>query len=509
MGLWSFYFIIKFYWFVRGYINFDAIYNFLFFFFLLLPLPGKIKNNRALKLGKNVSGIILAFLLLWHDSWLPSIHKSILFLLNEGIPLKEYLFRFFSGNVNIFEISVFILFIIFCYLANLKKIRLTPLVFMLLLIVPLREFNQPQGEVDKFLSAFFQSESKRITHFELPKNDQIGIDIVLLHVCSLSWDDLREVGLDKDPFLKQFDLLFTEFNSVTTYSNPSAIRLLKGSCGQIKHESLYQDARPECYLFDNIKHLGYETYMILNHDGIYGHFLEEVQRLGHLSSPILPTGLPAQAYNFDGSPIYDDYAVLEKWWNLRQSSGEKQAAAYYNTISLHDGAHLVGEKEWWKKDRKVQFQLSVQKIFSDFTKFIDLFKSSGRKGIILFVPEHGMALHGNRVQAPGLRDIPFPQITRVPVAIKLIGFEKYQSGVQQEIISKPTSYLSLSYLLTSLLALNSNEVDGHLVQGILNELPETDFISENEGIQIVKSHGEFFLYGKEQRWIKLSSDLIN
>ncbi|MHB8482603.1 MAG: cellulose biosynthesis protein BcsG [Nitrospiria bacterium] len=509
MGLWSFYFITKFYWFERGYIHFDFILNFLFLGFLSLPLPKTLKNNRSFSIVKRFGSVVLAALLLWHDSWLPSIQRSILFILNEGIPLKEYLYRFLTGFVNIFEALILVLFFVLCYLANRKQIRLTPLVFVMLFIVPLTQFNPPKGKTDKILSSFFQTESGKIIRFEKPTNDPIGIDIVILHVCSLSWDDLKEIGLENDPFFKQFDLLFTQFNSVTSYSNPSAIRLLRGACGQLKHKALYQDVARECYLFDDFKSLGYETYTILNHDGVYGHFAQQAQKLGHVPPPILPSGLPIQAYNFDGTPIYDDYAVLEKWWNLRQASNIKKAALYYNTITLHDGAHLTGEKDWWKKDRKVQYKYSVETLLADFTKFIQLFRSSGRKGIILFVPEHGMALRGNRVQAAGLRDIPFPRITTVPVAVKLIGFERFPAGVHQEIISKPTSYLSLSYLLASLLVLDPGEITERSVQSVLNDIPETDYVSENEEALIVKNQGEFFLYGKEKQWMKLSSDLIN
>ena len=211
------------------------------------------------------------------------------------------------------------------------------------------------------------------------------------------------------------------FNSVTGYSNPSAIRLLRADCGQSSHDALYNEAPQKCYLFDALRGQGYETYFTLNHDGRYGHFAEEVKQLGHLDEPIFPTGLPIQAYNFDGSSIYDDYAVLEKWWKIRQEAKSKRAAVYYNTVTMHDGHHWVGEKDWWKRNNLDEYKEFAQKLFADITKFSDLVASSGRNAVIVFVPEHGLSLRGSKLQAPGLRDIPLPPITIVPVAIKLVG----------------------------------------------------------------------------------------
>ena len=509
MGVWNFYFFLKFYLYFRGFIRLDFILNLLFLVFLMIPVPKQIRFYRAIRVSKNIFSIVAAILLLWHDSWLPPFSKILSFVSEGGLPSKEYIFRFLAGYVNPNEILALVLLLGFCYWVYRKQIRLTPVVVVLLLIVPLQDFNRSKEDMNKILDSFLYSESKRVIRFSKPQNDRADIDIVILHVCSLSWDDLREAGLEKDPFFNQFDYLFTRFNSVTSYSGPSAIRLLRGTCGQVRHESLYQNAGEDCYLFDRFKYLGYTTYTVLNHDGLYGHFDQEIQKLGHLDSPILSDGLPVQAYNFDGSKIYDDYTVLERWWQMRLSSKSIKSAVYYNTISLHDGAHLVGVKEWWKQDRKAQYRLSVLKLFSDFTKFIQLTEFSGKKGIILFVPEHGMALKGNRIQAAGLRDIPLPQITTVPVAIKLIGFGNLRAEGKPKVISEPTSYLSLPSLLASVLTRDPLEVDGPWLEALLADIPKTDFVSENEGIRILKIQEEYYLYGKEKKWIKLSPDLVN
>lgn len=512
MGLWNFYFFSKFYLFYRGFIHFDFILNLLFLVFLVIPIPEEVRFYRILKRVKLVFGLVISFLLLWHDSWLPSFHKTIMFLLDEGLPLKEYLIQFSMGLVSNFELLIIGLLFVFCYLAYRKEIRLTPVAFILLLTTPLQGYHHESvGNMDKMIESFFKDESKRLVHFVRPTEESGGMDMIILHVCSLSWDDLKEVGLEKDLFFNQFDYLMSRFNGVTSYSGPSAIRLLKANCGQLRHKALYQDAPGECYLYPTLQALDYQTEALLNHDGVYGHFSQEIQEFGHLNPPVLPVDVPIQSYNFDGSMIYDDYAVLEKWWRERQAGNSKKVAVYYNTISLHDGAHLKGEKEWWKQDRKTRYRTSVLKLFSDFTQFIHLVESSGRKAVIFFVPEHGMALRGSRIQAAGLREIPLPQITTVPVGIKLVGFENFKWDGRPNVISKPVSYLSLSFILSQFARSNPFEVNNAFTQNILNQLPETEFISENEETMIVKiKNGEaVYLYGKEKEWKKLSSELVN
>ncbi|MFI5304557.1 MAG: cellulose biosynthesis protein BcsG [Nitrospiria bacterium] len=510
MGLWSFYFFSKFYLLVRGYIQIDFILNFLFFLFLIIPVPEGMRFFKSFKGAKFVLALVFSILLLWHDSWLPTFHTTITFLLEEGLPLKEYLIQFSRSFLNGLELAVVGIIFILCYLAHRKDIRLTPVVFILLMMVSLQGYHYESiGQIDKMVDYFFKDESKRVIHFVKPKEESQGVDIILLHVCSLSWDDLKEVELEKHAFFDQFDYLLTQFNGVTSYSGPSAIRLLRGVCGQSQHKQLYQDVSEECYLFPQLQTMEYQTEAVLNHDGVYGHFSEEIQKFGRLTPPFIPQELSVQSYNFDGSAIYDDYAVLGKWWNDRQNNPSKKIAVYYNTISLHEGTHLKGEKEWWKQDRKEKYRASVLKLFSDFTAFLHLIESSGRKGIIFFVPEHGMALRGSRIQVAGLRDIPLPQITRVPVGIKLIGFENFKPESSPGTISKPVSYLSLSFIISHLVMNSPSEINNPFMQNMMSQLPETEFVSENEDAQIVQKGGKIYVFWKEKEWKELTTDLVN
>ena len=48
---------------------------------------------------------------------------------------------------------------------------------------------------------------------------------------------------------------------------------------------------------------------------------------------------------------------------------------------------------------------------------------SGRKVMLVVVPEHGAAVRGDRVQTARLRDIPSMRITQVPTMVKFIGIK--------------------------------------------------------------------------------------
>lgn len=504
MGLWNFYFLAKLYLYFKGFIRLGFVWNLLFCLFLIIPIPERNRFHRSLTVVKYSLSVVFGFLLLWSDSWFPPLGESIAFLNQQGWPTKEYVYRFLLGAFDPWQLIVLVFILIFCIVAT-KYMRLTPLVFVLLLIVPLNQIGQPKEEAEGDLAAFYKSESERIIHFEDAKAGDPDFDIIILHVCSLSWDDLEGAGIGRDDrFFRQFDYVFTDFNSATTHSNPAAIRLLRANCGQLGHEALYNETPTECYLFDTLRTQGYETYFTFNHDGTYGHFAEEVRLLGHLDEPIKLAGIPIQAYNFDGAPLFDDYRALERWWKMRQESNANRAAVYYNTISLHEGAHRAEDKDWWKEDKRLEnYTGFVQKLFEDTTKFFDLIASSGRNAVIIFVPEHGMALRGSSLQPAGLREIPLPQITRVPVGIKLIGNGHDKVPANPVVFTQPASYLAISYLLASFLNENPFGPGASLSHGITENIPTTNFLSENEAARILKRGEDYFLYDKQKKWIKI------
>jgi hypothetical protein len=253
--------------------------------------------------------------------------------------------------------------------------------------------------------------------------------------------------------------------------------------------------------------LGYETYFTLNHDGRYGDFAEQVRDLGHLDPPLLWIDLPIQQYNFDGSPIFDNYAVLKKSWEIREKLRGSRVALYHNNTSLHGGTYWAGEANWWERAREDHYREFVEKLFSDMTKFFDFLSASGRNVVVIFVPEHGRALGASKLQESGLRDIPLPQITLVPVGIKLIGANRH-GPVAGQSISKSTSYLALAQILASFI--KESPFGGGIPQDTIATIPQTDFLAETQVARVVKRGNDYLLERRslDKRWVKLSKEAL-
>lgn len=527
--MWSFYFLAKSYLYFSGFIRIDVLLNLIFLAFVVTPAPKQLTNYRSFTIARLLLSMVLGILLLWHDSWFPPPIEAAAFLYQQGIPSFQYIIHFLSGYYKPTETIILFSVLSACYWVRSYK-KFTTAVSAILITIPIlmpmvwagksqeEEFGPRRhqnsvrkvDDIGKFLNTFYEKESERVVQFKSPKSGNSDFDIVILNVCSLSLDDMKEMGMEEDPFFKQFDYLFTNFNSVATYSNPAVIRILQANCGQRRHSDLYTDNTPKaCSLLESLRTMGFDTYFTINHDAKYGGFAEEVKRYGKLDiSPLIPSDLAVQKQMFDNSPVYSDFAVLEKWWKLRQSSKSGKAAVYYNTVSLHDGSHMADEKNWWKGDRKKQYEQLVPLLLRDISKFLELIKSSGRNAVVIFIPEHGRALTGSTIQASGLRDIPLPRITKIPVGIKFIGEKFNDATVRQTIISKPASHFAISYMLATFIENSPFGTDGISPEDLVYKIPQTDFVAENQGNIIVGKDNSYFFYGKEKKWIPLTADQL-
>lgn len=506
MGLWGFYFFGKLFLFYKAYIKFDVLYNIAFALFLTLEPSKDRKYYRLLDFLKLSAGLSLAVALLWHDSWFPPPLDAVNELVGQGVPSKEYIYSFLLRYYDEQTMLNLGMILAACWMVN-KFFRMSTVVMMALIaVVPFNIMNQPDvKDITQAVDAFFDSEQTRMIPFKKPGAVGPEFDIVILHVCSLSWDDLRGVEMENDPFWRQFHYIFTNFNTATAYSGPSVIRLLRGTCGQPRHETLFKSQPNECYLFRSLEYAGFSTYVTLNHDGKYGSFAKQIGKNGLANSPPMPLdNLPLYLQMFDNSPIYDDSAALEKWWEGRMASNKGAVALYYNTVTLHDGTHKSDDKEWWKRDRKYQYKEYLSKLFGDVTKFLKTLTESGRNVVVVFVPEHGMALRGSVMQAPGLRDIPLPKITTTPLAIKLIGPAFNDVKMNQKTVTKPVSYFALSFILSKFAEKSPFMYDTYFGATFLDSIPQTDFAAENDGAMIAKVGSKYYYFGKEKKWLELT-----
>ncbi|EJO56193.1 cellulose biosynthesis protein BcsG [Burkholderia multivorans] len=355
--------------------------------------------------------------------------------------------------------------------------------------------GQPE-DYNAALATFRAQESQRQVAFGHLGNDPAAqFDVIVVHVCSLSWDDLDAAKLRNHPMLSRFDYLFTNFSTAASYSGPAAIRVLRASCGQEAHADLYKPAPQQCHLFAQLASAGYTVQSLLNHDGHFDNFLQVIRdNIGVPGAPLVSNeAAPVAMHAFDGSAIKDDYATLANWYAQRASVAGP-VALYYNTISLHDGNRVVGSA----LTSIDSYPQRAAKLMSDVDRLADLIAQSGRRAVIVFVPEHGAALRGDRNQVAGLREIPTPRIVHGPVGVRLVGFAGDHGTTT--VIDQPTSFLALAQLLSNLVS-NSPFKPGVTLAQYAADLPRTRMVGENEGTVTMQTAAGYAVKTPDGVWI--------
>ncbi|ADO46483.1 cellulose biosynthesis protein BcsG [[Enterobacter] lignolyticus] len=532
---WNFYFLVKFGLLWAGYLNFHAMQNLVFMAFLLLPLP-----NRRLHQWRHWIAIPVGFALFWHDTWLPGPES----IMSQGSQVAGFSFDYVVDLVTRFINwqmvgAFFVLLVAWLFLSQWLRVTVFVVGIMIWLNaitligpsfslfpagqatgtvtttggtaaatvatadakpvvgdMPAQTAPPTSANLNAWLSSFYAAEEKRKTTFPgaLPEDAQ-PFELLVINICSLSWDDIETAGLMQHALLQHFDIVFKNFNSATSYSGPAAIRLLRASCGQPSHTNLYSPAGKDCYLFDNLANLGFKSQLMLGHNGQFGDFLKEVRNYGDLQSPLMDqTGIPVTLLGFDGSPVYDDLAMLNRWLDNEKKEDGARTATFYNTLPLHDGNHFPGQS------KTADYKMRAQKMFDELDQFFTELEKSGRKVMVVIVPEHGGAIHGDKMQVSGLRDIPSPSITNVPAAIKFFGMKAPHQGAAVE-IAQPSSYLAISELV-------ARAVDGKMFtedsvnwQQYTSGLPQTAPVSENSNAVVIQYQGKPYVRLNGGEWV--------
>lgn len=517
MGLWSYYFFAKFFLYLGKYIDFHVWLNLGFAIFLVLPL-----RNRWLRIGRQVIALPLGIALLYHDSWLPPFARTLSQAGNLSQFDARYLFELLGRFINPQVVVLLVLMGLVLAVAG-RKLRLSSFVFVGIFgmagltwiagrhdhmgdeptttAASSSEINTsttvPAGaELTTTLQNFYQSEAQRKVTFTHPASVAKPFDIVFLHICSLAWDDMDLVNEKTHPLMNKFDVVFKQFNSAASYSGPAAIRLLRGSCGQARHEDLYKPALSECTLFNNLQNAGFQAEWLMNHDGHFGNFSADVSERGGLGVTMDDNkSAKISMRAFDDAPVYDDADLLNQWVKNRASNNAPQVALYYNTISLHDGNRTADAA---RRSANDSYRQRLDTLLNDFDGFITQLAQSGRRAVVVVIPEHGAALRGDRMQISGLREIPTPAITLVPVAVKLVGFGA--AGTSPLYVEQPSSYLAMTQLLANLIEHNPFEDTHPSLTDYVHNLPQTLFVAENEGMVIVRQNGHDMLRNPDLSW---------
>lgn len=528
LGAWNLYFLAKFALLWFGYLNFHPFLNLVFLAFLLFPL----RSERLHRLRAWIA-IPIGFVLFYHDTWLPGLNS----ILSQGSQVASfsgsYLLELIERFINWQMVgAAFVLLVAYLFLSQWIRLTLFTVAIIAWLNIltvggpavsltlsapaatnaasgepgnngetggstPVNAALPPTNEnLTAYLNQFYAREKSRVSAFPaaLPADAQ-PFDVLVINICSLAWSDMKAIQLDTHPLWQHFDLIFTQFNSATAYSGPASIRLLRASCGQPSHQDLYQPASRECYLFNNLANLGFKSQLMLDHSGVFGNYLKEVTEEGDMRVPMMSqAGISYQITAFDGEPIYNDLELLNRWFAGLQENGAARSATFFNIIPLHDGNRFVGTNQ------PADFAPRAKTLFDQLDAFLTDLDKSGRKVLVVVVPEHGAALEGDKMQMSGLRDIPSPSITHVPVGVKLFGAAAPHQGAPIE-IKTPSSYLAISTLVSRLVdgkAFTAPAIDwGALTQ----DLPRTEAISENQNAIVMPYQDKTYIRLNGGSWV--------
>lgn len=526
LGGWNYYFLAKFALLWFGYLNFHPLPNLVFMAFLLMPIP-------ALRLHRwrHMIAIPIGIALFYHDTWLPGLSS----ILSQGSQVTSfsaaYLLELINRFINWQMVgAAFVLLVAYLFLSQWIRVTVftvAALAWLNLLAIggpafsltpastvaaPIANAPAPAAAADTsptaangpptnanlsaYLEQFYSQEKKRMTAFPaaLPADAQ-PFDLLMINICSLAWADLDEVKLEHHPLWAKMDVIFDNFNSATSYSNPASIRLLRASCGQPSHTDLYRPADPQCYLFSNLAKLGFKEQLMLDHSGEFGHYLKEIREQGDMQAPLMSqAGIGHEMTSFDGEPILNDLALLRNWLAQQNKNNAPRSATFFNIIPLHDGNRLVGS------NKSADYQPRAQQLLDQLNTFLDELEKSGRKVVVVIIPEHGAALAGDKIQMSGLRDIPSPNITHIPVGIKVIGLQAAHAGSPWHVKTQ-SSFLALSELVSRL-------VDGKIFsapsvdwQTLTQGLPQTAVVSENENAIMMQYQDKNYIRLKGGDWV--------
>lgn len=517
LGLWNLYFIIKFALVWTGYLNFQVLPNVVFAAALLLPL-----RHRHLRLLRTVIAVPVGVALLYQDTWLPPFSRLLAqpgVLDFTGAYLLDLVSRFIDLNLCALLCVLVVVYAFvrhwlrlttvsvlgLAWLASANVLAMHPSAAPAQAATPGAPAVASAGEPDNatlesYLQKFYSTEATRQVEFKPSTSPAQPFDLLLINICSMAWDDLETVGLRDNTLFQQMDVVFDNFNSATSYSGPAAIRLLRASCGQTPHSKLYGTAPEQCLLMDDLKKLGFADEVMLNHTGQFEGFLDEVRSQGALPPPAISTSnLPRALVGFDGTPILRDGQVLSSWWKHRMDEKGDRVALFYNTTTLHDGNRALTADGGTKS---ADYKPRAQGLIDDLNGFIAQLQASGRRVVVVIVPEHGAALHGDRMQISGMREIPSPSITHVPVGIKLVNMGS-TSATAPIHVTAPSSFLALSEIISRLYtAQPQGEGLAPSWQALLTDLPQTAAVSENAGTVVVDYAGKPYVRIKEKgQWL--------
>jgi cellulose synthase operon protein YhjU len=514
MVLWSFFFISKVILHYRGHLQFDGFLNVLLGLYAILPWAAsrsvglEIRKNSRIPILHGAFGVVLGFMLLWHDTFFPPM-KSLYRYLSDPVtrPANDFIFQFVMNYWNPLVFVILLGLYWICRISS-KRWNLAPAVALVVAATTAHgTLTRSAVRTDLALpSVSVSGVGSGAVTLDSPGKKGAPFDVLILQVCSLSTEDLAHTGMSGHHFFEGFDLRFSNFNTATSYSTPAALRLLQALCGQARHEVLFQGVPAPCMLLEGLRSAGYRTATVFNHEGKPSDKMaKELVTYAKADLPMPISGLSPKEVYYDKSPVYGNFDVLEKWWKQRLASADPRVALYFNTVSLHVGNHLAHDsRPWWKQEKSATYRELLEKTLSDFDRFFRLLEESNRDVLVIMVSEHGAALAGSEIQGPDLRDIPLPKLTLVPMGVKLIGKGWKRSAPVR--IEDLVSYSVIPRVIN--LATQHHSRGESFSASEFFGISESRFFAENADAATLIRDQELFYQGKDRVWKSLPAPHI-
>lgn len=510
LGGWAFYFLLKVVLAYLDLLRLDVLLNLALVALLVVPLRWPI-----MRVMRQVVMIPLAIMLVYSESYLPPFAR----LLDQWSQVAafswQYIFELLGRVVQLEYIAALVIgWILYLYLARALRMTVVSIVALLSVLwfapqaqqqpaadslVMTTPLNGPAGTLrpttpDEYLTNFYNEQALLLLQPE--RGLQPQLDILIVNICSLSWDDLAVSGLQQHPLFNSSHIILEQFNSASSYSGPAALRLLQASCGHKPHDGLFTNDS-QCAIPQQLARFGFESQLLLNHNGDYDNFAEQLLQYGSFSNRSTNdlTGIPVAMTGFDGQPIYRDYAVLRQWLDHDSTTPR---FGFYNSTSLHDGNILPG----FSGNSIASFDRRGQQLLDSLLQLYTDIERSGRNVLVIIVPEHGAALRGDRMQLTGLREIPSPALTHVPVLMTLFG-----EGVNEQSITTlrvnrstgPSAIAAAIYTVLNQRPFSGGEYDPN---ALADALPVTPWVAENKDVKVIEFNQNYLLKLRDQNWMR-------
>ncbi len=509
-GKWSFVFLLKTALCWLSFMSFSLVYNLALFLLIVLPIkPTWLSRTRDILIWPAMIA------LLYYDSHLPPItslfnnlEQLAQFSLGYWLELAE---RYISMKMITWLVVAWIAFL---YFKNIFKMGTVAFVCLLgtgiyvqtaapesstVAMKPIEPQSTNDAKVETpelFLERFFQTQSQ--WHVKSPAiSQQVGrdFDILLVNICSISWADIQTVGLETHPVFEKFDIILENYNSVSSYSGPSALRILQAGCGQKPHQQIYQPKK-QCLLAEELASLGFKSELFMNHNGEFDNFKNSLLNDGGLNTyDDIQQYFSPTMIAFDGAAVFDDKQIIDRW--LAQGDNSNARFGFYNSLTLHDGNRRLNSNKTSIQSYRERALLMLEQIQA----IIETAEQEQRKLLLIVVPEHGAGLKADGVQLAGLREVPTYSLTHVPVLFKLIGANN--PSEQTIRVDRQTNQNAISSLIMNTLAQQPFAGGTYQPEALADAIPDSKWVSENKDIRFMIWEDKHILKLKGQNWVEV------